>query len=369
MPKLVALELTNGRELFDHIIKIEQSGDAFCVLDPRDTPQRRELVLAALAPTHLVNSDGVYELPGSPGVSEGDGAVVITSGSSGTPKAAVLTWDALQASATMTTVALSRSGVPTWWANLTPVHIGGLAVYLRCLYSGVDPVFAASPTEALELGATHVSVVRTQLVRDDYSSFEVVLLGGGTPPSRVPANVVTTYGMTETGSGIVYDGRALSDVSLRIVDGEIHVASPTLFRGYRRGNDPTYRDDRGTRWFATGDSGELTNGTLSVFGRQAYVIVTGGEKVWPEDLESLFSDIDGVDDVAVIGRPDPEWGQRVVLVCVTERNSGEILRGAQDKAREVIGRWAAPKEIFTVAKIPRTSNGKIARHELEALVN
>jgi len=369
MPKLVALELTNGQKLFEHIAKIEQSGDAFCVLDPRDSAVRREMVLAAMAPTHLLNADGVRELPGSHGVSEGDGAVVITSGSSGVPKAAVLTWDALRASAALTTSALTRSGTPVWWANLTPVHIGGLAVYLRCLFAGVDPVFAPSSSEALEHGATHVSVVRTQLARDDYSSFQVVLLGGGAPPAHVPANVVTTYGMTETGSGVVYDGRALSDVSLRVVDGEIHVASPTLLRAYRSGEDPTYRDAHGTRWFATGDSGELINGILSVFGRQAYVIVTGGEKVWPEDLESLLLDIDGVDDVAVIGRPDPEWGQRVVLVCVTSSNSDEILETARSRAREAIGRWAAPKEICTVDNIPRTSNGKIARHELEALVN
>ena len=369
MPKLVALELTNGQELFEHIANIEKAGDALCVLDPRDSRQRRQMVLETLAPTHHVHADGVDELPNGREVAEGDGAVVITSGSSGPPKAAVLTWDALRASANLTTAALTRSRTPSWWAALTPVHIGGLAVYLRSLFSGSEPIFASTPDEALQRGATHVSVVRTQLVRHDYTDFDLVLLGGGPPPPLVPRNVVTTYGMTETGSGVVYDGRALDDVSLRIIDGEIHVATPTLFRAYRDGTDPTYRDDSGTRWLATGDAGQLSDEVLSVFGRQAYVIVTGGEKVWPEDVETLLCDIDGVDDVAVIGSPDPEWGQRVVMVCVTSRDGSDVLLEAQGRAREAIGRWAAPKDIVLVPQIPRTSNGKIARRELEAVMN
>ena len=369
MPKLVALELTNGQELFDQLLAVQQSGDAFCVLDPHDSAHRRELVLATLAPTHHVTADGVRELPEGKSVADGDGAVVITSGTSGMPKAAVLTWESLQASALRTTSALTRGGAPRWWANLTPVHIGGLAVYLRCLFDGRDPIFANSTTSALERGATHVSVVRTQLVREDFSSFDVVLLGGGPPPAQVPSNVVTTYGMTETGSGIVYDGHALAGVDIRIVDEEIHVASPTLLRAYRDGRDPTYRDEHGTRWFATGDSGSLSGDTLTVFGRRAYVITSGGEKVWPEELESLFRDINGLVDVAVIGLPDPEWGQRVVMVCVTGSDQSEILNTARELARESIGRWAAPKEIRVIDEIPRTSNGKVARHALEQRLN
>lgn len=368
MPKLVALELTNGQELFEQIAEIEQAGDAFCVLDPRDSPQRRELVLEILAPTHLQTSERRIERRDGRSVEGGDGAVVVTSGSSGRPKAAVLTWAALRASASLTNTTLTRQSTPIWWANLTPVHIGGLAVYLRCLFSGTNPVFAPSVAVAREKGATHVSVVRTQLARDDYSGFDVVLLGGGPPPLEVPSNVVTTYGMTETGSGIVYDGHALPNVKLRIVDGEIHVASPTLLRAYRDGRDPTFLDASGTRWLATGDGGVLTGDSLSVLGRQAYVITTGGEKVWPEDLENLLSDVESLHDVAVIGLPDSEWGQRVVMVCVTEADPIEVLGQAKTLIRSAIGPWAAPKEIRVVEKIPRTNNGKIVRQELEELV-
>ena len=368
MPKLVALELTNGQELFDCIAELEQAGDAFCVLDSRDSPQRRELILDILAPTHLRTTKGTVVLRNGRSVSDGDGAVVITSGTSGRPKAAVLTWDALRASAALTNSTLASRGDPIWWANLTPVHIGGLAVYLRCLFSGTQPVFAASVATALEKGATHVSVVRTQLARDDYSGFDVVLLGGGPPPAHVPTNVVTTYGMTETGSGIVYDGHALPNVAIRIVDGEIHISSPTLLRMYRDGDDPTYFDASGSRWFATGDGGALVNDTLSIFGRQAYVITTGGEKVWPEDIENVVSEMESLRDVAVIGLPDPEWGQRVVMACVTSANPDVVMQQVKELVRSAIGPWAVPKEIQIVDEIPRTSNGKIARRDLEVLV-
>lgn len=369
MPKLVALELTNGQELFDAIAAVEASGDAFCVLDPRDSHRRRRDVLSALTPTHLRDASGTRAVPDGRPVSDGDGAVVLTSGSSGQPKATVITWSALRSSATLTSEALTRhQRVPRWWVNLTPVHIGGLATYLRCLFTEVDPIFSPSLDAALGEGATHVSVVRTQLVRADYSPFDVVLLGGGPPPTQVPSNVVATYGMTETGSGVVYDGRPLRDVHVQVVDGEIHLCSPTLFRAYRHGEDPTYHDSEGRRWLPTGDGGSFDGTQLVVHGRLDYVITTGGEKVWPDDLETLFREIPGVDDVAVIGVPDHEWGQRVVMACVTSAPEDEVLHQAQELARESIARWAAPKEIRTVSEIPRTSNGKVARHELEQLL-
>ena len=364
MPKLVALDLTNGQELFAAIAAIRDQGDAFCVLDPRDSATRRRVVLDALAPTHIQNHEGRRELSEGRATQDGDGAVVLTSGSSGQPKAAVLTWDALQHSATLTTEALRRRATPRWWVNLTPVHIGGLAVYLRCLFTESEPVFATSRDEALAQGATHVSLVRTQLARDDYSDFEVVLLGGGPAPFAVPANVVTTYGMTETGSGIVYDGRPLRDVELRIIEGEIHVSAPTLLRCYRDEHDPTYLVSDGRRWLATGDSGVIDGGQLSVKGRLRYVITTGGEKVWPEDVEQILHAHFGRDDLAVIGVPDEEWGQRLLLVCTESLAESSVFTDAQNVLREAIGRWAVPKELRVIREIPRTSNGKVARQSL-----
>jgi O-succinylbenzoic acid--CoA ligase len=219
---------------------------------------------------------------------------------------------------------------------------------------------------AASLGATHVSIVRTQLARHNVSGFHRVLLGGARPPRDRPHNVIVTWGMTETGSGVVYDGCPLDGVELVAVDGELCVRTPTLFRSYRHAPRPTIvgpdgRDD----WFPTGDAGEVVAGRVQVRGRLGYVINTGGEKLWPEDLEALLAPIEGIYDVAVTGVDDFEWGQRVVALVVADGNNhDDEIRAV---ASERLGPWAKPKEIRYVVAIPRTGNGKIRRSELANL--
>jgi O-succinylbenzoic acid--CoA ligase len=175
---------------------------------------------------------------------------------------------------------------------------------------------------------------------------------------------MTTYGMTETGSGVVYDGRPLDGVDVRVAPGdEIHVRGPMLLRAYRDGTDP--KDAGG--WFATGDLGEIdeSSGRLRVFGRRGDLIITGGENVWPEPVEAILAGQPGVADVAIVGRPDPEWGERVVAVVVPADPSAppglDALRAA---VREQLGPWAAPRTIELVDAIPRTALGKVRRRDL-----
>jgi O-succinylbenzoic acid--CoA ligase len=219
---------------------------------------------------------------------------------------------------------------------------------------------------AASLGATHVSIVRTQLARYDVSGFYRVLLGGARPPHDRPHNVIATWGMTETGSGVVYDGSPLDGVEVVAVNGELCVRTPTLFRSYRHGPRPTIvgpdgRDD----WFPTGDAGDVVDWRVHVRGRLGYVINTGGEKLWPEDLEALVASIEGISDVAITGVDDPEWGQRVVALVVADgdNHDDEICAIASER----LGPWAKPKEIRYVVAIPRTGNGKIRRSELASL--
>jgi o-succinylbenzoate---CoA ligase len=341
---------------------------AFCVLDQRLSPRRRDEDLDSLGATSILSATGTSTRSKGRAVDDEIGLVMLTSGSSGVPKAVELTWDALVASAELTQASLRGTTPPVWFPCLPANHIGGLAVLLRAvlsdatlLWTGDDDVQRAS-----EEGATHVSLVRTQLARFDVSSYYRVLLGGARPPEQLPANVMTTWGMTETGSGIVYDGVALRGVDVASVDGELCVRTPTLFRSYRtsprpRVTGPDGRDD----WFPTGDAGTVTDGRVSVRGRIGFVINSGGEKIWPEELEAVISTLPQVADVAVTGVADPEWGQRVIALVVSDGSDiDDALRAA---AEERIGPWAKPKEIRYVSAIPRTSNGKVRRSELEGL--
>jgi O-succinylbenzoic acid--CoA ligase len=365
VPSLLALDFELGPELERAIRDAVDSSVAFCVVDRRTSPRRRIEELERLGATAVRDRDGVTQLASGAPVDEEIGLVMLTSGSSGEPKAVELTWAALRASAELTQSTVRGDTAPVWMPCLPACHIGGLAVILRAVLSDASLHWGDGEDlkAAAAHGATHVSVVRTQLARHDVSGFHTVLLGGARPPTALPENVITTWGMTETGSGVVYDGVALPGVDVASVDDEICVRTPTLFRSYRSGPRPNVlgpdgRDD----WFPTGDAGAVDGQRVSVKGRLGFVINTGGEKLWPEELEAALATLDGVRDVAVTGVEDVEWGQRVVALVVSDGTEfDERIRGV---AEERIGPWAKPKEIRYVAAIPRTTNGKIQRNAL-----
>jgi O-succinylbenzoic acid--CoA ligase len=365
---LLALDFPLGPELEVAIRRCVDRGDAFCVLDQRLSPRRRDEELVLLGAAEVLDLSGRTALATGVPVNDDIGLVMLTSGSSGPPKAAQLSWRALRASAALTQATLRRGEPPVWFPCLPANHIGGLAVILRAVLDDARLVWG--DPEDLEgapaRGATHVSVVRAQLVRHDLHGFTTVLLGGARPPFSLADNVITTWGMTETGSGIVYDGYALPGVDVASVDGQLVVRTPTLFDSYRTGPRPSITGPDGLDdWFPTGDAGDVDAGRVRVRGRLGFVINTGGEKLWPEDLEAVLITLDGVRDVAVTSVEDPEWGERVVALVV---GSGSSLDDAiKSVAAEKIGPWAKPKEIRYVAAIPRTGTGKIRRDVLANL--
>ena len=377
MTDLVALDLPLGGTLIDEIAAAWSAGDAVTVLDPRWGETTRRQALAALRPTLLVDGSSRIRLSDGIEAEQGDALVVLSSGSVAEPKAAVLTMAAVSASANLTSSALGVDpSCHRWLACLPPSHIGGLSVIARSLLTGTpltvtDHPSATEIAQAANQGVTHISLVTRLLGRIDPSRFEVILLGGAAPPAALPVNAIATYGMTETGSGVVYDGRPLSGIELSIEDpdamgvGEILIASPTLLRSYRDRPAPLVDGPDGTgRWLATGDVGKiLDDGSLEVRGRQGEVIVTGGEKVYPADVEGVLLALDSIAEVAVWRRPDPEWGDRVVAWIVPVGRP-PLLEEVRRAVTETIGGFAAPKEIELMESLPRTAIGKIRRSAL-----
>jgi O-succinylbenzoic acid--CoA ligase len=387
VPELVALDLPGGAGFVDALRAVWDTGDAAAPLDPRLPPDARATLLRALRPTRVVGSDGeLRRLAEGIGVDEGDALVVATSGSSGEPRGVVLTHDAVGASARATS---SRLGVDpgrhAWLACLPLAHVGGLSVITRAILTDtpltVLPGFEADVVEGLGRAgtATHTSLVTTGLRRIDPAAFTCILLGGSRPPEERPANVVATYGMTETGSGVVYDGVPLDDVEIALAhfgdegadagadseDGEILLRAPMLLRCYRDGADGRVTGPDGRRdWFATGDAGFVhDDGSLGVRGRVGEVIVTGGEKVWPDAVERVLAAHPGVTEVAVWKRPDPEWGERVVawVVCSDPAPGAVELT---ELVKATLAPWASPKEIVFTTTLPRLASGKVRRSDL-----
>jgi O-succinylbenzoic acid--CoA ligase len=366
VPHLVAIDLPGGDRFVDALRRIWDAGDAAFPLDRRLPAAARQAVLSTIAPDRLVDEHGSHALDGR-GVESGDALVVATSGTTGSPRGVVLTHDAIAASAYATSARLGATSNDTWLACLPLSHVGGLSVVTRAMATESQLVvhdgFDARAVEAAARdGANLVSLVPTALRRIDTGLFRRIVLGGSRPPERVPDNVTTTYGMTETCSGVVYDGRPLDRVEIRVDQrGEIHVRCPMLFRCYRDGTNPLSEG-----WFATGDLGQLDdNGRLVVHGRRGDMIVTGGENVWPAAVEALLRDHPAIAEVAVTGVPDAEWGERVVAWIVpTDASVPPTLAMIRSMAAESLPMYMAPREIRLVDTLPTTSSGKVRRHDL-----
>ena len=349
--------------------------------------------------------------------------ILRTSGSTtGTGRLIAMSTAALMASARATHARLGGPG--TWLLPLPAHHVAGLQILIRSLEAGTEPVVVDtsagfSPTalaEALRsarrstgaaVSRLYVSLVPTQLVRvlqdpvagRALSNADAVLLGGAaTDPAllararRAGVTVVTTYGMSETGGGCVYNGRPLAGVEVAIQDpdaegaGRILLSGPVLAEDYlrpsgRRPDDSPvdagegFHRNGGKRVLATSDRGRLhPDGRLEVLGRLDDVIITGGVKVEPRHVEEALTGIDGVAEACVVGLPDEQWGSTVVAAVVLEpgRQPGGPKRGdgaaLREAARARLDGAHAPKQVLVLEALPLRPSGKVDRREVARLL-
>jgi o-succinylbenzoate---CoA ligase len=351
-------------------------GAVLVPLNGRLTPRELEQVVAIARPALVV--DALPDAP-KPGLTANSAAypglddvfaVIFTSGTTGAPKPVELTYRNFEASAAANAANLGVEPDDVWLCCMPLFHVGGLSILTRSAIYGtaalvhdgfdVDAVVHALMHEDVTL----VSLVATQLRRlldaglDRPPKLRAALIGGGPVPADLVERArgrgiaaLPTYGMTETCSQI-WTGRPLPGVEIRSSDsGELLVRGPMVAPG-------AIADDG---WLHTGDRGSIEpDGTLHVEGRIADTIVTGGENVAAAEVEHALLAHPAIEDAAVVGRPDDEWGQAVVAFVVA---SGDIS-DLETHLRERLAGFKRPKRIERVDGIPRNAAGKILRGRL-----
>jgi O-succinylbenzoic acid--CoA ligase len=369
--RLVALSAPSRRLLAEAIVG-GWGKDALLPLDPALPEAERARILHAARLGAQRSPDGETEIGRE--VAVGTQLVVPTAGSTGQPKLVELSRSTLEAAASASNRRLDAGPDDGWLCCLPLSHIAGLGIVVRTLVSGSELIVhdAFDPHEVASCDAAFTSVVPTMLVRlldagVDLARFKAILVGGAhVPPGLLEraracgAHVVTTYGMTESCGGVIYDGFPLEGVSVELEDdGRIRLAGATLMTGYL--GDPVATESvLRDGWFRTSDSGELdSRGALQVVGRIDDVIITGGENVYPTEVEGLLETHEAVAEALVTSLPDDRWGERVVAFVILRSPAGEDE--LKDHVASRAARHKVPKEISFVDDLPRLPSGKLRR--------
>lgn len=370
--------------------------------DPREVPPS-SLQQSATTPAQAFPAEHFPALAQKiedPSLFTGVDLIVSTSGStSGAPHLVGLSVEALLASANATHLALQGPG--RWILALPTHHIAGAMVLVRAAVAGTDPLIVDSPdtfrpsallpaiagaTENPEVPG-YLSLVPTQLaacleageeVLTAMRSLAAILIGGAATQKallerakQAGLKIVTTYGMTETCGGCVYDGTPLPGVQVRAVDRDganrLAISGPVLMNRYLDADSPFF-DEGGYTWLLTGDLGVITGGgVVRVEGRADDVILTGGLSVAPGQVLNALLDIPGIADSWVTATPDEKWGQIVTALVVPQEmpHSPEQMqalgRMVRDQVGSRIGRAYAPRRVVAVEALPCLNGVKIDR--------
>jgi O-succinylbenzoic acid--CoA ligase len=378
---VVAVSMEPGPAWFDLVAETWAAGAALLPVDHRLPPSEARAILERVRPTVSLDAGGARRIDGEAADPE-IALVVPTSGTGGTPKFVQFDRRAIDAAVASSAAALGATDRDRWLCCLPLAHVGGLLVLLRGVLLGAPVTIHQgfdAPAVAAERGSAFTSLVPTMLGRlvdagAELSAFRAILVGGGhlspdlrASAERAGASVVETYGLTETCGGVVYDGEPLPGTQMRIdPQGGIELRGPTLMRGYRFDDSATAAAFTPDGWLRPGDVGEIDGeGRLHVVGRLDDLINTGGEKVWPDDVEAALREHPRVRDVAAGGRPDPEWGQRVaVWVVPADPSDPPSLDELRAFAARTLPRHAAPRELTLAERLPRTASGKLRRAAL-----
>ena len=337
--------------------------------------------------------------------------ILFTSGTTGVPRGATLSARCHQASALASALNLGGDAGQRWLGTLPLFHAGGLAMMQRCAWYGaaltLHPGFDADRVSAAldGDGLTHASLVPTTLARlldarDGRplpATLRAVLIGGAPAPAALldraaHPGVLHTYGLTEAASQVATErlgdrpdrrtsGVPLVGTTIRIVDdrrrrlppgeaGEIEVRGPTIMTGYWREPEATARVLDADGWLRTGDLGELdAGGRLTVHARRVDLILSGGENVYPAEIEAVLVAHPAVADAAVVGIPDPEWGERPAAVLVGRAADRPADAELDAWCRARLAGFKIPRRWAWATELPRNAAGKTDRAGVKRLAD
>ncbi|WP_046176632.1 o-succinylbenzoate--CoA ligase [Domibacillus indicus] len=389
--------LLNSRLVPDEIAWQLQDAKAVYLL--YDEPHREKALLISRVPSLLITD---IEAGSTPEVLdtfalEETCSIMYTSGTTGRPKGVVQTYGNHYASATASALNLGLHSDDSWLCAVPLFHISGYSILLKSVLYGMevhllekfDPLLI---NQLLKAGkVTMISVVTAMLTamlnkeKGTYSSrLRCVLLGGGPAPlslleeckeREIP--VFQTYGMTETASQIVTlspedalrkigsAGKPLFPCAVKIdgeSEGEILVSGPNVTPGYLNRPDANH-DVFETGWFRTGDIGRLDEeGFLYVLDRRSDLIISGGENIYPAEIESVLAGHPAVGEAGVTGVPDHRWGSVPAAFYTAEKPvSEEELR---EFCRQKLARYKVPAYFIKADSLPRNASNKLLRREL-----